>query len=1276
MKRFSLRLFLILACVSIAATINPVNAQTTSSSVLQLGITFNVGTASKVDPQILIDPVKGFSDSLTAGPYSASVSVSLLAPNHWRIVQTSNGGSSTEVQPASSAITWSVPANTQLGATVVSAVSATTGFDSDFTQTLGTQSNCVTIQPGIMTGPGGQCQFVNTSSFNTIWRLQGSGIGVGGTLSVLCDSSTCTDSMTTDIEAGVPIHSIEVTQAIQQWQTLTELNDCLHSGLPTSPFPGQVTCQAGQPPVPIVANKPAVLRVYMNQVSMDTTYTVDVSGDVSGNKTQSLEPECTPLSQRQGQIGCQSFDFPFPNPPVGQWTVTVNVSDSNGNQLEALEPLTFTSVTAPPLTLVGVSVCDRPNSPPLVDQCGDATQLLNDIGLLAQLAPTGTVSVSVLQGAQEIVDCTTYGSQGAWWSAVDHQIYSDYGVFSAEVPDVIYVGVTRPTLFCEMPPYNPSWTGGGNTGGRTLAIPSNVTAVRTSVMRMGAQAVGAVVAHEIGHAVSLSHTDTNVPYVPLGSPPGCYGLAALNPAYPALGIPAQTKEYPFNDNYIRSFGPFPADPSSPDAFEVGFNLTATGATVDPITPPLGPVLSGPQVNGPAGNAFDLMGYCLPRWITPFSYVQALNYLTEGMSSGAPPATGTFWKVSGTILSTTTGSTSTEEVAFDPLFQAALSGSSAAGSGSYQIEVRGPSGSALFTRNFNPAIPQTETDDIQVQYIPSFSELVPVAPGAASIVVLGPNNQQIGALVLAGTPPTVTVVSPVGGATLSGTQNITWTIADPDSTAFTTRVFYANNGGSWTQLVETPSTPGTNTFAVDFDTFPAGSAQIMLWVSDGINTGQATSSAFTVPKKNNVTAQILSPSPNEIFRSGALVSLQVNAFAVDGGVLNGSSVQWTSNLNGALGAGANLAVTTLQPGQHQITVTATDSDGNVGSQVVPIVVAGSGPTINLSVAGSQAAPATCAQASIQATAGSVPLSQVAYSLDSGKTWTGLPIATTPLTFTLSGSGAFYVIAHAIDVAGQLASKDSQFSTTGACQSQQSLPPLANVNAASFSSGPLAAQSLVTVFGSGLATGTAPATSVPLPTSLDGTTVTVTDSFGNIGLASLFYVSPGQINYQIPAGLGTGASSLAIANSNGSVSIGTLQLVPVAPGLFSANANGKGVAAAIALLVAANGTQTPVPVFQCSTSGGCVSVPIDLGSPTDQLVLEFFGTGIRRVSALANATCTLGSAAAQVLYAGAQGQYVGLDQVNVIIPRSLAGSGEVPVSLVVDGQAANAVTVNIK
>jgi uncharacterized protein (TIGR03437 family) len=58
------------------------------------------------------------------------------------------------------------------------------------------------------------------------------------------------------------------------------------------------------------------------------------------------------------------------------------------------------------------------------------------------------------------------------------------------------------------------------------------------------------------------------------------------------------------------------------------------------------------------------------------------------------------------------------------------------------------------------------------------------------------------------------------------------------------------------------------------------------------------------------------------------------------------------------------------------------------------------------------------------------------------------------------------------------------------------------------------------------------------------------------------------------------------------------------------------------------------------------------------------------------CTVGGKASQVLYAGPQGQYPGDDQVNVLLPRALAGAGVVRIELTVDGRPANAVTLIIQ
>ena len=87
-------------------------------------------------------------------------------------------------------------------------------------------------------------------------------------------------------------------------------------------------------------------------------------------------------------------------------------------------------------------------------------------------------------------------------------------------------------------------------------------------------------------------------------------------------------------------------------------------------------------------------------------------------------------------------------------------------------------------------------------------------------------------------------------------------------------------------------------------------------------------------------------------------------------------------------------------------------------------------------------------------------------------------------------------------------------------------------------------------------------------------------------------------------------------------------------------------------------------------------MDLGAPTDILVVELCGTGIRGRSSLSDVAAQIGGVPAAVAYAGPQTQFNGLDQVNLYVPRSLAGAGKVPVILTVDGVTANVVIVNVK
>ncbi len=298
-----------------------------------------------------------------------------------------------------------------------------------------------------------------------------------------------------------------------------------------------------------------------------------------------------------------------------------------------------------------------------------------------------------------------------------------------------------------------------------------------------------------------------------------------------------------------------------------------------------------------------------------------------------------------------------------------------------------------------------------------------------------------------------------------------------------------------------------------------------------------------------------------------------------------------------------------------------------------------------------------------------------------------ITDTPLSFALtgfSGSGMTPYRTSADEDLAQLDSlpvSSSQLNATLRAKSVTTFvgqsTPFAVVSGAAYNRPALAAEEWASAVGTGLSTGTDFATSVPLPLTLAGTQVLVTDSAGVERSAPLLMASPGQVNFLVPSGTAIGPASITVRTGSSSF-VSLMNIATVAPGLFSANADGKGVAAAQAISVAEDGTiQKTVPVAQCgSTALSCTAVPLDMGPVGTRLILALYGTGIRGRSAQANVVANIGGISVPVDYAGAQPQYLGLDQVNVTVPSSLAGSGEVAVSVAVDGQTSNTVMVNIK
>lgn len=242
-------------------------------------------------------------------------------------------------------------------------------------------------------------------------------------------------------------------------------------------------------------------------------------------------------------------------------------------------------------------------------------------------------------------------------------------------------------------------------------------------------------------------------------------------------------------------------------------------------------------------------------------------------------------------------------------------------------------------------------------------------------------------------------------------------------------------------------------------------------------------------------------------------------------------------------------------------------------------------------------------------------------------------------------------------------------------------IVNVRAASYAATELASDSIASAFGQELASEIASANTVPLPTTLGGTRVQITDSKGVTKAAPVFFVSPSQINYLIPAGLADGIASVTVQNRAGVLSRGSLRLNQIAPSVFSADASGQGWAAAEVVRVASNGRQSGERIARYDANANqFVGVPIDFGpergADSDQLYLILYATGLRQRAEVSKVKVKIGDLFLPVEYAGPQSEFAGLDQINVRLPRNLLGRGEVAVEVIVDGQSSNAVKVMVR
>jgi uncharacterized protein (TIGR03437 family) len=229
----------------------------------------------------------------------------------------------------------------------------------------------------------------------------------------------------------------------------------------------------------------------------------------------------------------------------------------------------------------------------------------------------------------------------------------------------------------------------------------------------------------------------------------------------------------------------------------------------------------------------------------------------------------------------------------------------------------------------------------------------------------------------------------------------------------------------------------------------------------------------------------------------------------------------------------------------------------------------------------------------------------------------------------------------------------------------------VNAAGFQEGRAAPSSIATLYSEGFAELPAGGIQAPdplrLPAELGGVEVRLIDSAGAQRTAPLYFVSPVQVNFVMPAGMAAGMARVEVRSAGTAWGRGVVTVAEAAPGLFFAAVRGSNLAVGHAVYVRTDG-----PAWEpLVAAGGANAVDVRAG----EVYLVLYGTGMR--AGAASARAAIGGVSVAVLYVAAQSEFAGLDQVGLgPLPSALAGRGAVPVAVEIAGQAANAVEVAIR
>ena len=481
-----------------------------------------------------------------------------------------------------------------------------------------------------------------------------------------------------------------------------------------------------------------------------------------------------------------------------------------------------------------------------------------------------------------------------------------------------------------------------------------------------------------------------------------------------------------------------------------------------------------------------------------------------------------------------------------------------------------------------------------------------------------------------------------------------------------------SGGNW--LSVSPSngtTPSTLNVSVHPSGLPANSytGNIAINSGGGLNSPQSIPVTLQVVSAPAPTLSAVSPTSINAFGTAMDLTFQGTNFVL------GAVVNWQQVWQGTVITSGTLPVSFVSSTQL---MASFPSNSIVDGGTINFTVANpTGPQSNsLGIPIILPSPSLTTLNPTSVTAGSAGFTLMVagtkFALGAQLLWNGTPLNTTFVNQTLVSSA---VPASLISGVGTstitVLNQGSAPSNALTLVIQPPLPAIFSggvVNIASYAAGaPVAPGSIVAVYGNFLISSGLGFSSVPLPTNLAG----VSFEFGGEIQAPLFFVSGGQANMQVPWELAGQSKTSLTVTVNGAVGgPQTLDLAPFSPGIFSSNAQGIGQGAILnanyALVDASNPAKTGDAIqIYCTGLGGVTNQPATgAAAPTDRLA-----------QTITTPVVSIGAVPAKVLFSGLAPGYVGLYQVDVLIPAQSKKGTAVPVVISVGGLMSNTVTMAV-